>query len=226
MEIIITSQTWTIISSILTILVIIGFFIGEKRFLFRLAASILIGVSAGVLAIMVVYQITIPRLFIPLENFELSSTIIKIIPIFLSFLLLFKLFPRVASLGDIPMGMLTGSAAAVLIGGVLSGTLFSQIRTLIVPFNLQTATANGQNPIQFISSAIFMLVASISVLAYFKFGRNPSLPSETKEKRGFFAHLGKIFIAISLGAIFAGVFSASLTALIERVNFLLTSVRF
>ncbi len=34
------------------------------------------------------------------------------------------------------------------------------------------------------------------------------------------ALVGQIFIAITLGVIFAGVFSASLTALIERLHFI------
>jgi hypothetical protein len=32
------------------------------------------------------------------------------------------------------------------------------------------------------------------------------------------AHIGQIFIGISLGAIFAGVYSSALTALIDRVS--------
>jgi len=226
MELNIPGQTWTWIATGLTVLVFLGFFTGEKRFLFRLAASILIGVSAGVLTIMVLFQITLPRFSFNIGEGTIAETLLKIVPVFLSFLLLFKLFPRVSSFGDIPMGMLTGAAAAVLIGGALGGTLLTQIRTLIVPFNVTDASANGQNPIPQIISAIFMLLAAISVLAYFKFGRNPSQPSGTKEKRSFFVQLGKMFIAISLGAIFAGVFSASLTALIERLSFLMTSIRF
>jgi energy-converting hydrogenase Eha subunit A len=36
------------------------------------------------------------------------------------------------------------------------------------------------------------------------------------------AWFGRIFIAIALGVIFAGVYSAALTAFIERINFLIT----
>jgi hypothetical protein len=34
------------------------------------------------------------------------------------------------------------------------------------------------------------------------------------------ARIGQIFIAITLGALFAGIFAASITALIERLDFI------
>jgi hypothetical protein len=39
-----------------------------------------------------------------------------------------------------------------------------------------------------------------------------------------FAWIGKIFIAITLGAVFAGVLTAGMTALIERSDFLIRTV--
>jgi energy-converting hydrogenase Eha subunit A len=38
------------------------------------------------------------------------------------------------------------------------------------------------------------------------------------------AVIGQVFIAVTLGALFAGVFSAALTALIERLDFLRTVI--
>ena len=66
-----------------------------------------------------------------------------------------------------------------------------------------------------------MLIGTISSLAYFQF---------TAQKRGtkvtrsapleLLSIIGQAFIAITLGALFAGVLSAALTALIERIDFI------
>jgi hypothetical protein len=78
--------------------------------------------------------------------------------------------------------------------------------------------AFGQNLIQ----ASLVLIGTVATLAYFQFtllGKNSSAG-----KRGWLinsiASVGQIFIAITLGALFAGTFSAALTALIDRVQFI------
>ena len=40
----------------------------------------------------------------------------------------------------------------------------------------------------------------------------------------FLAWFGRIFIAITLGAVFAGVYSAAMTALIERISSLINFI--
>jgi hypothetical protein len=40
-----------------------------------------------------------------------------------------------------------------------------------------------------------------------------------------FAGIGKGFIAITLGAVFAGVLTAAITALVERSDFILQSIK-
>jgi hypothetical protein len=41
----------------------------------------------------------------------------------------------------------------------------------------------------------------------------------------FFSAIGQLFIAITLGAVFAGVMTSTITALIERSNFLLIAIK-
>jgi uncharacterized protein involved in cysteine biosynthesis len=59
----------------------------------------------------------------------------------------------------------------------------------------------------------------LTTLVYFHFGARQKLGSAPRrpEWLEILALVGQVFIAITLGVIFAGVFTASLTALIERV---------
>jgi len=70
-----------------------------------------------------------------------------------------------------------------------------------------------------------MLVGTVATLSYFHFGRKrKSTIEEEMEKRPAIleglSKVGQVFIGISLGAVFAGVFSSSLLALIDRILFI------
>jgi len=64
-----------------------------------------------------------------------------------------------------------------------------------------------------------MLVGTITTLVYFHFGArsSPTGPQRSKLVTTL-SWIGQIFIAITLGVLFAGVFSASLAALIGRIS--------
>jgi uncharacterized membrane protein len=60
----------------------------------------------------------------------------------------------------------------------------------------------------------------ITSLAYFHFGARPQADGSMRRMGliEIIAWVGRIFIGITLGAIFAGVYAAALTALIERIS--------
>jgi hypothetical protein len=68
-----------------------------------------------------------------------------------------------------------------------------------------------------------MLIGTSTTLAYFHFGTRPTPLGQQRSKLvSIMGWVGQIFIAITLGALFAGAFSAALVALIERANFIWT----
>lgn len=213
---------WTIVSFMVTILVL-SYIIGDNP-LFRLTTYIFIGVSAGYVAVLLIYQVIWPRLVLPLWNSE-GNLLILLVPILLSILLLFKLFPRVSFIGNIPMGFLVGAGAAVAIGGAVTGTLFGQMEAAILPFDLSEIPTGGRL-VQLIGG-IFLLLGTVSSLAYFHFSARSVSETQTNRRMipEILAKIGSIFIAITLGAIFAGVLSAALTALIERLDFIWSVVQ-
>jgi hypothetical protein len=66
-----------------------------------------------------------------------------------------------------------------------------------------------------------MLVGTITTLVYFHFGARSTPDGPQRSKLVIvLGWIGQIFIAITLGVLFAGVFAAAMTALIERLNFI------
>ena len=216
---------WTLIAFLLTVLVL-SYVLGDNV-LFRLAIMIFIGASTGYAAVMIIYQVLIPRLINPLMTVPGNERALLIVPAVLAILLLFKLSRKLTRLGNPAMGILTGVGAAVAISGAVSGTIFGQAGGAVAPFDLSDVSNAGA-----ISSRLFggfvLLVGTISSLAFFHFGARKQTDESKDTQPQWIQVLGKVgqvFIAITLGALFAGVLSASLSALIERLSFILNIIQ-
>jgi hypothetical protein len=217
----VTEVIWTVIGFFLT-LCVFSYIFGDN-ILFRFASYLLIGVSAGYLMVIIFYKVLIPKIVIPFSNGNPVQKTLVIIPLVLGTLLLFKLSPRLARLGNVSMGYLVGAGAAVLIGGVIFGTLFPQTGAAVAAFGISgTTVAPG---IQ-ILGAVILLVGTVTSLAYFQFGmRGKSLDKPRQSKiMALISKVGQVFIAITLGALFTGSMLAALTALIERLGSLWTTI--
>ena len=205
--------------SFLLTLMVLSYLIGDNP-IFRIAIYIFIGVSAGYVAVVAWHQVLYPRFILPLFSASLGERLLLIIPLVLGLLLLLKLSPRTASLGSLPMAFLVGVGAAVAIGGAVMGTLFPQTQASMNVFDLSTA---GQYWLERLGEGIVMLIGTVTALVYFHFGAKATASGPRRGKLvGIFSWVGQIFIAITFGVLFAGVFMAALTALIERLNFIVT----
>ena len=92
---------WTLASLLLTIF-ILSYVFGDNM-LFRISSYIFVGVAAGYVTLMVIYQVILPRLILPLIEGSSSERFLVLPPLVLGALLT-KLFPRFSSLGNISMG--------------------------------------------------------------------------------------------------------------------------
>ena len=93
-------------------------------------------------------------------------------------------------------------------------------------FDLKTGAAAQIPPALQIADGLLILLGSLTTLMYFYFSTR-SRPDRTLDRGPvieFLAKLGQVFIGITLGALFAGVYSAALTALIERVSFVWNTI--
>jgi hypothetical protein len=205
--------------SFLLTLVVLSYLIGDNP-AFRVAIYIFIGVSAGYAAAVAWHQVLYPRLIVPMLSGSFAERLLMVVPLVLGLLLLTKLSPRTARLGTPPMAFLVGVGAAVAIGGAVMGTLFPQTRASMNAFDL---TGAGQYWLERLSEGAVMLVGTVTTLVYFHYGAKatPSGPQRPKLV-SLLGWVGQVFIAVTFGVLFAGVFVAAMTALIERLNFLIT----
>lgn len=202
--------------SFLFTLMVLSYLVGDNP-LFRLAIHIFIGVSAGYAAAVAWHQVLSPKLIQPLLFGGLLESILAIVPLLLGALLLMKLSPRTAWLGNPAMAFMVGAGAAVAVGGAVLGTLFPQILASINLFDLKT-------PERLFEGSI-ILIGTLTTLTYFHFGAKAT-PSGPQRGRlvDALGGIGQVFIAITFGVLFAGAYAAAMTALIERSNFLWTFI--
>lgn len=208
------------IGFILTLFVF-SYLLGDN-ILFRIAIHIFVGVATGYTVIAVIAGVLWPQLIKPLLSLDLAQINKALIPILLSGLLLLKAFPRLSGFGKPVVAYLVGIAAAVAIGGAVMGTIFPQTAVTINLLDIGAMEERGTNFGWGLFNGLVILIGTVSSLAYFHFGvqsKGKGLGQRVASIEGF-ARVGQIFIAITFGAIFAGIFAAALVALVERWKFI------
>jgi hypothetical protein len=204
-------------------LFIFSYILGDNP-LFRLALYIFIGVAAGYAVVMAWYNVIWPQLLLPLVTGSSNERLLLLFPLLLSGLLLMRISPRLAGWGSPVIAYLVGVGVATAIGGAVLGTLIPQVQASINQFDLNTANQNGNNVLLYMMDASVILVATITTLIFFHFGvksHAAQAAQATSTNRGVviesLAWVGQVFISITFGALFAGVYTAALTALVERM---------
>jgi hypothetical protein len=214
---------WGVIGLLLTIM-ILSYLIGDNVF-FRFAAHIFIGLTAGFVAVMLINKILIPYLVTPIVTGSWQQWLWMLIPLGLITLLVMGQWSKFASAGSIPLAYLAGLTAAVAVGGAVFGTLIPQAKAVIDAFDPAGWYAVPDRTWLRVTDAVVMLVGVIGTLSYFYFGKRRRTEDavESADPPQLMKTLGKVgqvFIGITLGAVFASVFSSALIALIDRVLFI------
>lgn len=188
--------------------------------MFRLVVHAFIGMSAGFVTVVVTDNIIWPKLLRPLLEADGWEYLTAGLPLVLSLLLFTRLFPRFSMLSSPVLAFVVGVGAATAVGGAIFGVLLPQAQATINLFDLDAANAVQQNSGQAFANASIVLIGTISSLAFFHFGLR--VKAGAKLSRGvwleWLAQIGKVFIVIAFGTIFAGVYAASLAAIIERLS--------
>lgn len=212
-----------LVSFILTVFVLLYVF--DDNPLFRMAIYIFIGVAAGYASAVALKDVILPRLF-GLETQQQLLVVLWVV------LLLMKLFPKTAKIGNPAAGLLVGVGAAVAVGGAVQGTLLPQITAssdFFAPGDMNLAMQAGQygSVLVYFMRGLVVLVGTVATLAHFHFGAKPA-PNQIPNRKPFIevlSKIGQVFIAVTFGVIFAGIYSAALSALIERLLFLITVIQ-
>ena len=202
---------------VLTLLVF-SYLIGDNPF-FRITLHMFIGVSAGFAAVVAIHNVILPRLIEPIFVSNRSEQLLALFPLILAGLLISKISPRFAFVGNLPMSYLVGVSAAVAIGGAVTGTLIPQVLASMNLLDVQASQAFDANVGLRLLNGVIILIGTLASLAYFQFGKLSGSPQRNQFQTWMegIGQIGQVFIAIMFGFLFAGIFSAALTALIGRV---------
>jgi hypothetical protein len=214
-----TQADW--IGAILGLCLSLGVFsylLGDNR-IFRLVIHIFIGITTALVVAASWYSIILPQLIQPiLSGNDIWSPLI-LAGFVLGVLLLLKVSPRTSWVGIPVMGFLVGVGAATVIGGAVLGTVFPQVAASIRLYDfLKISTWNAQAWVAF-ADASLILIGTLATLLYFQFYiRKPAgAPASNTQWMKTLGLIGQGFIAVTLGAIFAGVYSAAVAALVGRL---------
>lgn len=203
-------------------LMVLSYIIGDN-FLFRLAMAIFVGVASGYAAILVIYNVLWYQLIVPLLTNPTVNLQLTVPTVLLGIWLLTKGSSRLARFGNPVLAFLVGVGAATAVGGAIFGTMLPQVDASTNLLNLQYAASDGTGLVGWFLKGLVILIGTLVTLAYFHFGirsqEEGSLPQRHPLIENFLVPAGRAFIAVTFGVLFVGVYSAALSALIDRVRF-------
>jgi hypothetical protein len=193
------------VSLVLTLMVF-SYLLGDN-FLYRLATHALVGVAAGYAVVVATESVLVPWLNETLladtgTRDEATMTVIRmvgIVPFVIGLLLLFKFSPRYAPLGHLGLAFVIGVGVAVAVVGAVAGT--------VVPLAREAGETIGDDT----SDGVIVLIGVITTLIYFQY-MAVERGGEIRRPRAFRAlsGIGRVFVTITLGALYAGVILTSL----------------
>lgn len=209
---------WIFFSFLLTIMVF-SFIFGDN-ILFRIATHFFIGVTSAYVFILLINSVIIPKLITILFTEDLNQQLLILVPILLSLMLILKLFNKGSLIGNIPLAIMVGSGAAIILTSGFFGTLSPMVN--MVTDNFAITSGNKLN----IYYGIYLVLGVISTLLYFRQTKsvNSNIFQEKTKLESILNYLGKFFIGTTLGSVFAGVIISSTIALIERINFIINFI--
>jgi hypothetical protein len=218
------------LAAALLTLMVLSYLIGDNP-LFRIAAYLFIGVASGYAGVVVIRSVLWPALIDPVLQAGVSGLLDPgliasvLLPGLLVVLLLFKLSPGSARLGSPSLALLLGVAAAVVVGGAITGTLLPQAASAVQTLNpAVVAPRTGEAGIERLANVIIVLTGTLLTLASFRFTQRKPAGSAGAEsmgpwQRGVRAVAG-LFIAITFGVMFGGALMAAIVVLAQRLQFL------
>lgn len=205
-----------LVAVILTLMVL-SRIIGDNP-LFRISQYLFVGVSLGYAFVVVYHQVLKLNVQYMLKNINQPLLVVgTMIPFALGLLLLPRVIgrQRLSWVANIPLSFIFGVGAAVALSGALAGTLLPQlIDTTNIPL--------GGSPFE-LAGAIFLAIGVILVLSYFYFTRPDHGP--LLRVSAISAQMGRWILMTSFGFFFAGALLTYLTALSDRLEFLVNWVK-
>lgn len=201
------SEFGMVVAALLTLMVY-SHLVLDDNLLFRLAAHVLVGVAVGYAVLVAVHNVLIPKFWT-----MLLGDLWLLIPFLFCLFLLVRPARAVAWFSNYPIALMLGVGSALTIVGAVSGMLIPQVIGASVSLRPSYAA-----PLVLVNDLI-ITVGVIATLSSFYF-------TAQRDGRGsrllqWIHPVGRLFIAVALGALFAGLLVSRLSLLVGRIDFLI-----
>ncbi len=205
-------------------LAVFSFLFGDNPF-YKIAESVLVGVSAAYWMVIAFWDVLVPNLFgklwpamvqawaMPgLSGAEAEVDLTYIVPLVLGGMLLWRLSPKGSWIARWPLAFIIGTTAGLRLVAFLHGDFLAQIRNTILP-----VVVLGAGGFDFWGSVqnLLIVVCVLCTLAYFFFS------FEHKGAVGVAAKVGIWVLMITFGAAFGYTVMGRIALLAIRFEFLL-----
>jgi FtsH-binding integral membrane protein len=196
--------------AVILTLMVLSRIIGDNP-LFRIAQYLFVGISLGLACVVAYHQVLRPAIGALIAGQPRALTLYAL-PLVLGLLLLFRITRRQewSWLANIPLALVFGVGAALAVGGAVAGTLAPQI--------LDTARPLRGSPAE-IAGVVVLALGTVITLSAFYY----TVPREGAAGRlvALTTLLGHWLLMIAFGFFFASAMQTYLSALTERLSFLL-----
>ncbi|HIE39617.1 MAG TPA: hypothetical protein EYH30_10110 [Anaerolineales bacterium] len=207
------------VGMLLTVLILSYLIFGDNP-LYRLALHLLVGATVGY-GVAVTTTTLFLQTILPALQGGTAERYGMVIPLILGLLMLFKGFPRWATLGNLSTAFLIGVGAAVVTASALLGTILPQV----------TASGRLSDWLSMGSPGLVngLLVAGGTICALLAFAftlpRRRALRGLWNSTVGVAGRIGRVFLLSAFGAAFAAALTASLSILIGRIYAIVEGVQ-
>ncbi len=220
-----TESMIALLSFVLTLMVF-SYLLGDLPLignLYRLAVYIFIGMSAAFTLIVGTESVILPYMQDVLDPETTwtslgsrADTYIFLAALLVALLLLLKPVRSLTWLTNSVFAVVIVVSASVAVVGALTGTLFPLLHsTAALPDDILT-------DFDAMVDTLLIFLGTMTALYYFHYQTrldSEGAPAQSRMGSGL-RHVGKVFLVIALGAIYASTILSSLTILTERISFL------
>mgnify|MGYP005847567411 FL=1 len=201
-------------ASLVLTLLVFSYLLGDNV-LYRIAIHVLVGVAAGYIAVVAIESVLVPWLddtLLAEQGARSDATIVGLrvigaVPFLFGVLLLFKLSPRLAPVGNLGLAVVIGVGTAVAVVGAISGT--------VIPLAREAGEAVGDDVVD----GLIILVGAVATLVAFQYWaveRNGEIRAPRLLRP--LSAAGRVFVMAALGALYAGAIITSITIFSDVID--------
>jgi hypothetical protein len=214
---------YKLVAALLTLMVL-SYALGDNVF-FRIATQIFLGVAVGYAVLMALYEVILPQaaLFSEPLNDQLADKILAGLALAMTVIMVMRFYAArngmIVSLSGLIFAFMLAVGGALVVGGALRGTLWPQI-AMAAPLGSSGQVAG---PVESVVNTLVFILGTLGALIFFRYrpGLNEGV-SIGQSVGNFFAGAGRWIVLITLAALFANGMLSYLSALSERLHFLVT----